>query len=167
MSRRPLALLLVAALLTAAWFWWRSDRRRIGARLDEAIGAVSKSGDEDQITAFGKMRRLVGLFATGFVVLARPYEGSLSDPQELAAVVASYRARVTELHFVVRERRLSVDSARGTADMGLVLDSISVGGDGPSRRTFRFRLAWLRERGEWWIQEAELVEQEADGELLR
>jgi hypothetical protein len=167
MSRRPLALLLVVALLAAAWFWWRSDRRRLGARLDEAIAAVSKSGEEDQLTAFGKMRRLVGLFAPGFVVLARPYEGSLSDPQELAAVVGAYRSRVTELHFAVRQRTLTIDSARGTAEMGLVLDSISVGGDGPGRQTYRFRLAWLRDRGEWWIQEAELVELEADGDPLR
>lgn len=166
MARRLLALLLVALALAALFTWWRSDRRRIRARLDDAIEQVSKSGEEDQLTAFGKMRRLVALFAPGFLVLATPYEGSISDPQELAGVVAAYRAGVAELHFVARERSLTLDAARGTADMALVLEALSVDDAGPSRQTYRFRISWMREQGVWWIQEAELLEVDTGKALL-
>lgn len=166
MNRRLIALLLLAVVLVVSFVWWRSDRRRLASRLNEAIEQVSKEGPEDQLTTFGKMRRLVGLFAPGFVVLGGAYEGSISDAQQLAGVVASYRSTVSELRFVVRHRTLELDATRGTAQMLLTLDSISRGEGGPSHESYRFRIAWVRNDGEWWIQEVELLEVGSPGRLV-
>ena len=118
--RRPLALVTVVAVAVGAWMWWTSDRRRLSARIDEMTSLFEKSGPEDQLTAFGRTRQIVGLFAPGFVILARPYEGTLTDRQQLAAVVQRYREGRSTIDVADAERSIEIDSGRGTAETSAV-----------------------------------------------
>lgn len=148
------AALLVAAV--AVWSWWSSDRRRLAARLDEVVELFEKSGPEDQLTSFGRTRAIVELFAPGFVVLAKPYEGTVTDRQQLAAIVQRYRDGSERIDVSDSERAFEIDAARGVAESA-ALFAIS-GGRGGGNERFRARVAWARIDGEWKIQELEILE---------
>lgn len=158
MRNRLLVLGLLLAVVVGAIAYWRSDRRRILARLSEAETAMAKAGDEDQLTSFGKVRDVVELFAPGFLVTARPYEGAISDRQELAAVVHGYRSPLARLKLTHGGLTLRIDHARGTAEMGLVVTAVFDRGDGPQPQQFRFRLGWMKDRGTWRVHDCELLE---------
>jgi hypothetical protein len=149
---------IAAALLVALvvfWSWWSSDRRRLAARLDEVVELFEKSRAEDQLTSFGKSRAIVELFAPGFVVLAKPYEGSITDRQQLAAIVQTYRDGSERIDISDSERSFEIDAARGVAESA-ALFAVSGGRGGGDR--FRARIAWARIDGTWRIQEFEIVE---------
>jgi hypothetical protein len=158
MRNRLLVLGLLLAVFVGAIAYWRSDRRRILARLGEAEAAMAKSGEEDQLTSFGKVRDVVELFAPGFLVTAQPYQGSISDRQELAGVIHGYRSGLGRLKLTHGGLTLSVDHARGTAEMGLVVTAAFDRGDGPQQQQFRFRLGWMKDRGTWLVHDCELLE---------
>jgi hypothetical protein len=156
---RALGALAAAAILVGGWLWWSSDARRVGARLAELQAAFEKDGPEDQLTSFGKTRRIVELFAPGFLILARPYEGSISDRQQLAAVVQRYRDSARTIDVASGSRETEVDSARGTAETTAVFSiSGDRGGGGSGGERFRARIAWSRTEGEWRIQQIEILE---------
>jgi hypothetical protein len=155
----------VVAVLAGLWAWWTSERRRLGARLDEIEALFEKSGPEDQLASFGRARRIVALFAPGFVASARPYEGSISDAQQLAAVVLRYRDGAERIEVGDREREVELDSARGTAATTAVFAVTGVRAGGPGGERFRARVAWIRIDGEWRIQEFEVLEV-LEGSLL-
>jgi hypothetical protein len=119
---------------------------------------MAKTGEEDQLTSFGKVRDVVGLFAAGFLVTAQPYEGSISDRQELAAVIHGYRSSQARLKLTHGGLSLSIDRARGTAEMGLVVTAVFDRGDGPQQQQFRFRLGWMKDGGKWFVHDCELLE---------
>jgi len=155
---RLVALALLVLALVALLAWWTSDRRRLGARLAELEGLLEKSAPEDQLTAFGRTRRIVAAFAPGFVVSARPYEGTITDPQQLAGVVMSYRASSARIEIDDAERDLSIDGARGTAETTALFVLSGDRGNGPGRERFRARIAWVRLDGDWRVQEFEILE---------
>lgn len=158
MTRKALLLLVLAAALLLLFGYWRSDRNVIQRRLDGLEELLAKSGPEDQLTAFGRARKVSEMFAPGFLVLARPYEGAIRDRQELARVVAGYRGSVRTLRLVNRQRSVAVDRERGTARMRLRVEAWTDSGGGPSRQSYDFRIAWLKEAGDWLIQEVDLLE---------
>ncbi|HNU82938.1 MAG TPA: hypothetical protein PKO05_05870 [Thermoanaerobaculia bacterium] len=162
MLRRYLAplLLVVAALLLLGY--WRSDRNQILRQLDRVEELIAKTGPEDQLTAFGRVRKVTEMFAPGFLVLARPYESAISDPQELARVLAGYRAGLRTLRLVNRNRSVTIDKERGTARMRLQLEVWSSRGLEPSRESFDIRIGWLKESGTWWLREVELLSVDTD-----
>ena len=158
MRNRFLILGLLLAVLVGAIAYWRSDRRRILSRLGAAEAAMAKAGGEDQLTSFGKVRDVVDLFAPGFLVTAQPYEGSISDRQELAAVIHGYRSPLVRLKVTHSGLSLRIDRARGTAEMGLVVTAVFDRGDGPQQQQFRFRLGWMKDSGTWMVHDCELLE---------
>lgn len=155
MKRVALAAVLLAALV-ALGLWWSSDRRRLAARLDEVVELFEKSDAEDQLTSFGRTRAIVELFAPGFVVLAEPYQASITDRQQLAAIVQSYRDGSERIDISDSDRSFEIDAARGIAESA-ALFAVS-GGRGGGGERFRARIAWARTDGEWRIQEFEIVE---------
>jgi hypothetical protein len=165
-AKRLVVVAVLAVALIVLWSWWRSDRRRISARLDEIESLLDKSGAEDQLTAFGRTRRIVAAFAPGFVVLARPYEGSISDAQQLAAVIQRYRESSSRIEVGDSGRDTAIDSARGTAETTAVFRLAGERGSGPGTERFRARIAWVKSDGEWRIQEFEILEVLERGGLL-
>ena len=155
MRRWAIGLGAVAAL-AGAWLWWTGDERRLVRRLAEMERLFEKEAPEDQLESFGRTRQIVGMFAPGFLVLARPYEGSVSDLQQLAAIVQRYRDSSDRISIDDSGRRVAVDAARGTAETS-ALFAIS-GGSGSGSERFRARIAWVRLDGEWKIQEIEILE---------
>lgn len=162
-SRLLLAGVLALAAL-ALWRLWPSERRAIERQFDRLLEAMEKSGTEDQLTAFGRARRVSRLFSPGFLVVARPYEGAISDAQQLIGVVAHYRGSVERLEIVVQKSDLAIDSRRGTAEQRALLLTVSQGG-GLGRQSFDFRFAWTKIDGDWLVHEAELLAVEG-GSLL-
>jgi hypothetical protein len=156
--RRALALAVLVAGLAAGWLWWGSDRRRIQARFDEAMTLFEKSGPESQLDAFARVRGIVGLFAPGFVAMARPYEGTITDAQQLAAVVASYRSSAERIAVSDGSRELVLQPERATAEMVTTVTVDGIRGGRPGRERFRLRLAWREDDGAWRIQELEVLE---------
>lgn len=163
--KRLVAAAVVVAALAGTWIWWTSDRRRLNARLDEIESLFGKSGPEDQLTSFGRTRQIVAMFAPGFVASARPYEGTITDAQQLAAIVMRYRDGSQRIEIRDRERAIAVDAARGTAETGAVFVVTGVRGGGPGGERFRARIAWIRVEGAWMVQEFEVLEV-LEGSLL-
>lgn len=154
--RRLVSGLLVLVLAAAAWGWWTSDRRRLSARLAAIQEWFEKSGPEDQLTSFGKTRRIVEAFAPGFVVLARPYEATVTDRQQLAAIVQRYRDGAAAIRVDAAEREVRIDRGLGSAETSARF-AVAEGALGRGER-FRARIVWVRDQGEWWIREFEITE---------
>lgn len=148
---------LLAAGVWAGFRWWSSEARRIGAALEALEEAAEMSGPESDLVRLAKARQLIERFAPGFVVFARPYEGTITDPQQLAAVVDRYRATASRVALADRDRRLEVRD-NGTAEMVCVLQIDGLRDVGPGRETMRVRIGWRKEAGEWLIQELEILE---------
>lgn len=164
-AKRLVAAALVLAVVAGVWAWWTSDRRRLSARLDEIEALFEKDGAEDQLTSFGRTRQIVALFAPGFVASARPYEGTITDAQQLAAVVMRYRDGAERIEVGDSEREIELDATRGTAGTTAVFAVRGVRPGGPGSERFRARIAWIRTDGEWRIQEFEVLEV-LEGSLL-
>jgi hypothetical protein len=155
---RLIGLVLLVAAVIGIHVWWSSDRRRINARLAELEEMLGKSGAEDQLAAFGRTRHIVEQFAPGFVVSAKPYEGTITDLQQLAAVIMKYRESSGRIAVADSERDLAIDDARGTAETTALFVISGDRGGGPGRERFRARVDWVRIGGEWKIQEFEILE---------
>lgn len=153
-------LLVVAGLVVvavAAWRWYGGDRARIERRLDRLLRACEKSGPDSPLSMLERGRTLADSFAPGFVVAARPYEGSITDARELAGVVQRYRATARTVRVATSDRHLELGEG-GTAEMSAVFSVSGDRGAGPGVERFRARLFWVRERGGWRIREFEIVE---------
>ena len=148
----------IAVALIALLVYVRSDRRRVHRALDRAENLMEKAGAEDQLSAFGNTRKLVALFAPGFLVRARPYEGAITDLQQLAAVIHRYRSGATALRISDRERKLELNRELGIATLTFVADVDSDYGGSPGRASYRIRIDWVRHDGAWLIHDFELVE---------
>ncbi len=156
--RKVLPILLLLGLAAGLWHWWPSDRRRLGARFDEVLGRFEKRGDESQLEAFASVRGVVSTFAPGFVVMARPYGGTITDAQSLAAIIHSYRDSATRVQVSDSGREIEVQSARGTATMTSTVTVDGTRGGTPGRERLRVRISWRKDDGVWRIQELEILE---------
>jgi len=156
--RRAIALAVLAVGLLGGWLWWSSDRRRIHARFDHAEELLAKSGAESQLDAFARVRGIVALFAPGFVVMARPYEGTITDAQQLAGIVSSYRGTSERISVTDAGRELELRPENATAELTTTVTVDGVRGGGPGRERFRVRVAWRKDEGAWRIQEFEILE---------
>jgi hypothetical protein len=154
-------LLVVAAAALAAWAayrLWPSEERRVAARWERAQELLEKNGTESQLDALARVRGLTEMFAPGFAVFAAPYEGTITDRQQLAAIVASYRAGARRIEISDSGRAIEVHSERETADLTSTVDVVGLRAGGPGRERFRIRVALRKDAGKWWIQELEILE---------
>ncbi len=163
--KRVLTLAVAAIAAWALWSWWRGDERRIASRWEGALEAFEKSGPEDQLTALAKVRAIVALFAPGFSISARPYEETIADTQQLAAIVHRYRDRARRIVVSDADRDIELFENR-TAELSAVVQIDGEESGGPGRERFRVRVAWREDEGVWRIQELEIVEVLADRGLL-
>ncbi len=154
---RALALLALAGALTALFFWWTSDRRRILAQFEALQGELEKSGHEGTLDRLSHARGVAQLFADGFLILAQPYEGTIEDRQQLMAVVDRYRASAERITVSDSEVELKL-RPNATAELTAVVEALGIRPGGPGRERLRLRLAWRKDAGEWRIQELELLE---------
>lgn len=155
--RRVLVVAGLVVVALAAWRWYGGDRARIERRLDRLLRACEKSGPDSPLSLLERSRTLADSFAPGFVVSARPYEGSITDTRELAGVVQRYRSTARTVRVTTSESRLELEEG-GTAEMSAVFAVRGDRGAGPGAERFRARLFWVREGGEWRIREFEIVE---------
>lgn len=156
--RRAVVLAVLAAVVLGGWLWWGSDRRRIHARFDQVEQLFAKGGAESQLDAFARVRGIVGHFAPGFVVMARPYEGTITDAQQLAGIVASYRGSSERITVTDAGRQLELRPENATAELTTTVTVDGVRGGAPGRERFRVRVAWRKDEGAWRIQELEILE---------
>jgi hypothetical protein len=147
----------VAVALLLAWRWLRSDERRIHRELDEMLAAVEKSGPESALDRLGHARSFAGKFAASFVVLAKPYEGTITDRQQLMGLVDTYREMSSSVRARAVDRELTL-RPNDTADLYAVIELDGAYGSGPGRERFRARFSWVEEKGDWRIAEAEILE---------
>lgn len=157
MSSRRLgwaAAVAVAVALLFAWRWWESDERRIHRAFDGLLASVERAGEETTLERLGHARDFAGRFANGFLVSARPYEGTITDRQQLMAIVDGYRAAAQRVRASGGERTLELRT-NGTADIYSV---ITLDDGRAGRERFRVRISWIREDGEWKVFEAEILE---------
>ena len=166
-ARRLAAAVLLAAAALALWVWWRSPERRLARRLDALVESLEKEGEEGSLVAAATAREVLGFFAEGFLVRARPYEGSLGDPQELMGAVMRFRGAAPRIAIVVGDREVQMHPGDRTAAVVFVATvTLDGSGRGPGRESWRVRSLWVEDDGEWRISELELVERLAGGLLL-
>ena len=154
---RVVAAIVLFAALFAGYRWWASDERSVHRAFDDLLESVEKSGPENQLDRFARAREFAKRFANGFVASAKPYEGTITDRQQLVGVVDAYRSRADRVHARGTDRELTLRD-NGTADLFAIVDLDGSFAGGPGRERFRVRLSWLREDGEWRILEAEILE---------
>jgi hypothetical protein len=153
--------ILVATAALAVWGvsrLWPSETRRVAARWERALELVEKRGRESQLDALARVRGMTELFAPGFAVFAAPYEGTITDRQQLAAIVASYRAGAERIEISDSGRQIEVHPERETADLVATVDVVGLRGGSPGRERFRVRVALRKDAGKWWIHELEILE---------
>ncbi|HVS02772.1 MAG TPA: hypothetical protein VMT16_08390 [Thermoanaerobaculia bacterium] len=151
-------LAVLAAVLATLWAQWHSPQRRILRRLAALEEALEKDGPEDQLATLGRGREITRFFAPGFLILAAPYEGRISSPQELVGAVHRLRSAGTTVAVDFRDVEIEVRRANDTADMGLEATVAIDLGDGEGRESYRGRLQWVEEEGQWLIQQVEILE---------
>ena len=147
----------VAVAILFSWSWVRSDERRIHRELDALLAAVEKSGPESPLDRLGHARSFAARFAGSFVVHAKPYEGTISDRQQLMGLVDNYREMSSSVRARAVDRELTL-RPNGTADLYAVIELDGAYGSGPGRERFRARFSWVEEDGDWRIAEAEILE---------
>ena len=166
MVRVAVAVAVVAGAW-ALWSWWRAPERRLYRRLDELAGKLEKDGGESALAAAATAQGVLDFFAPGFIVRARPYEGELRDPQELAGAVMRFRGTARKLSVGIGDRQATFGPGERSAELlytaGVTLDR----GNGPARESWRIRSLWIEDGGEWRISELELLSPVEGGGLLR
>lgn len=160
MSPRLVRIVIAVAVLAGAWAlwsWWSSPERRLYRRLDDLVAKMEKSGDESGLAAAATAQGVLDFFAPGFIARARPYEGELRDPQELAGAVMRLRGAAQQLSIVISDRQATFGPGERSAELlytaGITLDR----GNGAARESWHVRSLWIDDRGEWRISEIELV----------
>ena len=154
---RFLVLLFAVVGLLAAYRWWTSDRRQILAAFEEMQEAVEKSGEEGALDRLAHARAVGERFADGFIISAQPYEGEITERQQLMAVVDRYRSSASTIRVDDSEVELTLRE-NATADLTAVVEAVGIRPGGPGRERFRIRVAWRRDDGVWRIQELEILE---------
>lgn len=154
---RLLALAAVAAILVALALWWTSDRRRIVAQFEALQGAIEKRGGEGALDRLAHAREVSECFADGFVLLAQPYEGTITDRQQLMGIVDRYRGSAESIAVSDSEVEVTLRE-NATADLTAVVEAVGQRPGGPGRERLRLRIAWREDDGVWRIQELEVLE---------
>jgi len=165
MSPRWIRLAAAVALLAGAWWlwaWWRSPERRIYRRLDALVELMEKSGEESALAGAATASGVLDFFAPGFIVRARPYEGELGDPQELAGAVMRFRGGARRIEIEVSDRHLTLGPGARSGELVYVAAVTYDRGAGPGRESWRVRSLWIEDAGEWRLSELELL-QPVDG----
>ena len=147
----------VIALLAAGYFWLGSEERRIEKALERFEAACEKDGPDSPMSLLSRNQTITGAFAPGFLLVAEPYEGSFTDPQELARAIHVYRASSRRISVDDSERRLDVEDD-GTAEMETLFHVSGEVGSGPGSERFRARIFWVKHDGDWKIREFRIVE---------
>lgn len=155
--RKLLAVALALGLLAAAVGHFRSDQRRIHRQLSALTGLLDKDGPEEALQAAGTARRVTALFTPGFLVSARPYQGRITDSQQLAAAVLRFRAAGEEITIATRDRELEL-RPNETASLHFVATVTLRRPERTSRESYRVRTQWQKDEGDWTINELELLE---------
>jgi hypothetical protein len=169
MSPRAVRLLVAVGLVAAGvllWQWWRSPQRQIYRRLDALMGHLEKHGEESALAGAADAHGVLDFFAQGFFVRARPYEGELRDPQELAGAVMRFRGIAKRIDIAVSDRHLTLAPDRRNGELLFVVAVTLDRGNGPGRESWRVRSLWIDDNGTWRISELELVERLEGGGLL-
>lgn len=153
---------ILAALVALGLLWFvvahfRSDQRQIQRQLSSLTGALAKDGPEDTLRAASAARRVTTYFTPGFSISARPYQGRISDPQELAAAVLRFRAAGDTIAVGTRERELEL-RPNDTALLHFVATVTLGRPERTSRESYRVRSQWQKDDGRWTINELEVLE---------
>lgn len=155
--KRLLLLAGLALALLALWSWWSSDRRAIERRFGRILEVCEKGGEEGALAIVERARVLSEAFAPGFVVLARPYRGTLTETREVIGAVEAYRRSARRVS--VSARDVDVELGPGdTAEMGVTVRATGDRGGGPGAERFRARVFWVKVDGDWKIRELEVIE---------
>jgi hypothetical protein len=157
-------LLLLAA--AAAWWYLANPERKVLRRLDALADQLHKEGDESQLVAAATARGTAEWFAPGFFIRADPYEGQLTDPQQLMGAVMRFRGAAERVDVAFTSREVVIDPVAHTALVGFVATATLDGGSGSGRESWRVRSLWVEDDGEWRIAELELLEQVEAGGLF-
>ncbi len=155
--RRWVAVVLV---LVGVLFYlnWRGDRRQILRRLDRLEELMSKRGPEESLASFGIVREVSSFFVDGFAARAEPWEGSLTDRKELTGALMRYRSSAQVIDAEIGNRELEIDSDLGLATLLAVSNVVMDFGGRKGQERRKVRIEWVREEGDWWIREVELLE---------
>lgn len=159
--------LLVLALLGVGYQYCFSDRARLNRRLSELEELLTKEGPEEQIAAAANARAVTEMLAPGFVLVATPYEGTMSDPRQVFSGVLRLRQAGSTVDVDFRHREIEIQSGNRTGVVGFLARVTLDLGDRTGREGYRVRTVWREEGGAWLLSEAEILEVLEEDEALR
>lgn len=158
MSRR-LYPLLYAGLAIAAVVWLvgriGSPQGKIHRQLEQLAEVLAKDGPESAVEQAAKGHRLSGFFATGFTLDLGPY-GQVDRVGEVARMAAGYRNRHDRIAVSFSDLETSITGQVATTLAMVRVASGALGSGG--RESYRLRLQWRQEGGDWRIVRLELLE---------
>ena len=156
-TRRIVIALVLLAILGTAWSYLVSDTRRLQRRLSELEDLLDKDGEEAAIVTAATAGQVARFFAPGFVILAAPYEGQLTDPQQLQQAVYRYRTAAPRIDATFGDREIELRDNR-TAVLVFTALVVMDFGDRSGRESYRVRSSWAEIEGEWVVSELEVLE---------
>ncbi len=159
-SRLTKVLYGVLALVIALWIYgqWSGSERQIKRQLGRFADTVEKEGQENGLVAANTSRKLGEFLTANFEIHAQPFAGVMTDRARLSQVMFQYRARAESIGVDFRDVELTVDEKLRIGDMDMVAMIAGKTDGGRFKESYRFKLRWVKEDGEWRIQRAELVE---------
>jgi len=150
---------LAAGALYGFYGWWTSDERQLRRQLGELEASIEKSGEESNLAAVDRARRLTGLLAERFTVVLEPYAGSVSDRGELQRLFFAYRSGYDTISADFDAEEIEIDPVARIANMKV--EAVLLGqrkGGGPGREGYRLVLRWVENGGDWQLERVELAE---------
>lgn len=159
---RRLAPYLYAALAVAVAVWLFSglggEAREIERRLEALGETLEKDGAESGLVAANKARQVGLFFADRFVIDLGPYDQTVTERQRISQVMLAYRADPSRIGVSFRDLEIALDPGERGAHVS-VLAAVTATTEGElSRSGYRLALRWVKERDEWRIERAEIVE---------
>ncbi len=152
------ALLLLALGVGVVIHQWDRDKRRINKRLSQLQEAVAKETGEGHLRTLAKSQEVVGFFTPEAELRLRPLLSQRLTRRELSTIFYQVHSSVDRLQVRIRDRRLDVDTASGTASMRFTATGTVHMGGRAETQMHEFHLQWVRRDREWYIDQAEIAQ---------
>jgi len=152
---------LLVALTAMTWFAIHQmdrDARRINKRLNALAETVEKRAGEGHLRTLAKSQEVVGYFTPEAVLQLQPLLPHQMSRRELSSLFFQVHSQVESLDFRIRDRRLDVDRRAGTATMRFTAGGTAQLGGHTETQMHEFRLRWIKQDREWYIERAEIVQ---------
>ena len=152
-----LALLLI---IGGIWYFWPQGEvvNQLDRRLDQLMRLVEKEGSETNFEQIAVAREVQGFFTEdASIMVGPPVNRTVSGSREIQQAVLGGRRQAQTLSLRSYNRQAEVAEDQQSAIMEVTITASGDVGGSSHRDRRRFMFQWVRQGGDWLIQEIELL----------